>query len=234
MAKWNQRSEADRYNARVSNVFTSRGNLTDLAGYFFSGYGPVSFMVGGGSAAERYAPLMRFLQEVIGRMPVIVLLMILYYVILGKVSISGMWVSVIGFTLVFAASVYSMILSGVKAVDYGQTEASYALGFTDRETFFGIILPQAAQHFMPMYKAEIVSLIKATAVVGYIAVQDLTKMGDIIRSRTYEAFFPLIAVAVIYFIISAILTWIVSRITVSVDPEKRSVSEILKGVKTDD
>lgn len=73
MAKWNQRSEADRYNARVSNVFTSRGNLTDLAGYFFSGYGPVSFMVGGGSAAERYAPLMRFLQEVIGRMPVIVL-----------------------------------------------------------------------------------------------------------------------------------------------------------------
>ena len=167
-------------------------------------------------------------------MPVIVLLMILYYVILGKVSISGMWVSVIGFTLVFAASVYSMIVSGVKAVDYGQTEASYALGFTDRETFFGIILPQAAQHFMPMYKAEIVSLIKATAVVGYIAVQDLTKMGDIIRSRTYEAFFPLIAVAVIYFVISGILTWIVGRITASADPEKRSVSKILKGVKTDD
>ena len=58
MAKWNQRSEADRYNARVSNVFTSRGNLTDLAGYFFSGYGPVSFMVGGGSAAERYAAVL--------------------------------------------------------------------------------------------------------------------------------------------------------------------------------
>ena len=87
---------------------------------------------------------------------------------------------------------------------------------------------------MPMYKAEIVSLIKATAVVGYIAVQDLTKMGDIIRSRTYEAFFPLIAVAVIYFVISGILTWIVGRITASADPEKRSVSKILKGVKTDD
>ena len=167
-------------------------------------------------------------------LPVIVLLMLLYYVILGKVSISGMWVSVIGFTLVFAAAVYSMILAGVKAVDFGQTEASYALGFTDRQTFFGIILPQAAQHFMPMYKAEIVSLIKATAVVGYIAVQDLTKMGDIVRSRTYEAFFPLVAVAVIYFVISAILTAIVSRITVSVDPEKRSEAEILKGVKTYD
>lgn len=167
-------------------------------------------------------------------LPVIVLLMLLYYVILGKVSISGMWVSVIGFTLVFAAAVYGMILAGVRAVDEGQTEASYALGFTDRQTFFGIILPQAAQHFMPMYKAEIVSLIKATAVVGYIAVQDLTKMGDIVRSRTYEAFFPLVAVAVIYFVISAILTAIVSRITISVDPEKRSESEILKGVETYD
>jgi polar amino acid transport system substrate-binding protein len=185
----------------------------------------------GGKIANRVTSFCVWLVQ---GMPVIVLLMILYYVILGKVSISGMWVSVIGFTLVFAASVYSMIVSGVKAVDYGQTEASYALGFTDRETFFGIILPQAAQHFMPMYKAEIVSLIKATAVVGYIAVQDLTKMGDIIRSRTYEAFFPLIAVAVIYFVISAILTWIVSRITASADPEKRSVSKILKGVKTDD
>ncbi len=167
-------------------------------------------------------------------LPVIVLLMLLYYVVLGKVSISGMWVSVIGFTLVFAAAVYSMILAGVRAVDDGQTEASYALGFTDRETFFGIILPQAAQHFMPMYKSEIVSLIKATAVVGYIAVQDLTKMGDIVRSRTYEAFFPLVAVAVIYFVISAILTAIVSRITLSVDPEKRSEAKVLKGVKTDD
>lgn len=185
----------------------------------------------GGKIANRVTSFCVWLVQ---GMPVIVLLMILYYVILGKVSISGMWVSVIGFTLVFAAAVYSMILSGVKAVDYGQTEASYALGFTDRETFFGIILPQAAQHFLPMYKSEIVSLIKATAVVGYIAVQDLTKMGDIVRSRTYEAFFPLIAVAVIYFILAAILKFIVDRLTVSADPEKRSESEILKGVKTHD
>ncbi|MBE6040546.1 MAG: transporter substrate-binding domain-containing protein [Clostridiales bacterium] len=165
-------------------------------------------------------------------LPVIVLLMLLYYVILGKVSISGMWVSVIGFTLVFAAAVYGMILAGVRAVDEGQTEASYALGFTDRQTFFGIVLPQAARHFMPMYKAEIVSLIKATAVVGYIAVQDLTKMGDIVRSRTYEAFFPLIAVAIIYFLLAAVLKFIVDRLTISVDPEKRSEAQILKGVNT--
>lgn len=73
MARWNQNSGADRYNARMSNVFTSRGNLTDLAGYLFSGYGPVSFMLGGGSPSERYAPLTPFLREVIGRTPIIAL-----------------------------------------------------------------------------------------------------------------------------------------------------------------
>lgn len=172
----------------------------------------------------------RFCVWLVQGMPGIVLLMLLYYVVFGKTSIGGIWVAVIGFSMTFGASVYSMILSGVKAVDYGQTEASYALGFNDRQAFFGIILPQAAQHFMPAYKAEIVTLIKATAVVGYIAVQDLTKMGDIIRSRTYEAFFPLISVAVIYFILAAILTRITDRLTISVDPKKRSDDKVLREV----
>ena len=174
----------------------------------------------------------RFCVWLVQGMPGIVLLMLLYYVIFGKSNISGMWVAVIGFTMIFAASFYGMLLSGVKAVDQGQTEASYALGLSDTQTFFGIILPQAARHFMPAYKAEIVSLIKATAVVGYIAVQDLTKMGDIVRSRTYEAFFPLIAVAVIYFILAGLLKAITSRATKYVDPEKRSEAKILKGIKT--
>ena len=83
---------------------------------------------------------------------------------------------------------------------------------------------------MPAYKGEITSLIKATAIVGYVAVQDLTKVGDIIRSQTYEAFFPLIAVAVIYFIIAAILTAIVDKIEIRIDPRRRSREEMLKGV----
>ena len=78
------------------------------------------------------------------------------------------------------------------------------------------------------------ALIKATAIVGYIAVQDLTKMGDIVRGRTYEAFFPLIAVAVIYFILGWLLTFIVSRIEISVDPKQRKRENILKGVETHD
>ena len=174
----------------------------------------------------------RFCVWLVQGMPGIVLLMLLYYVVFGKTNLSGMSVAVIGFTLIFAASVYSMILAGVKAVDYGQTEAAYALGFTDTQTFFGIILPQAARHFMPTYKAEIVTLIKATAVVGYIAVQDLTKMGDIIRSSTYEAFFPLIAVAIIYFVLAGLLKMVADKLTASVEPKRRSEAEILKGIKT--
>ncbi len=174
----------------------------------------------------------RFCIWLVQGMPAIVLLMILYYVVFGKADIGGIGVAVIGFTMTFAASVYSMILSGVRAVDFGQTEASYALGFNDTQTFFGIILPQAARHFMPTFKAEIVTLIKATAVVGYIAVQDLTKMGDIVRSSTYEAFFPLIAVAVMYFVLAGLLKLVANKLTASVDPEKRSEEKILKGIKT--
>ncbi|MBQ6419554.1 MAG: transporter substrate-binding domain-containing protein [Clostridia bacterium] len=164
-------------------------------------------------------------------MPVVVLLMILFYVIFGQVAISGTIVSVIGFTLIFGAAVYSMIKAGVGAVDGGQTEAAYALGYTDRKAFFRIVLPQALPHFLPAFKGEITALIKATAVVGYVTVQDLTKIGDIVRSRTYEAFFPLIAVAVIYFILAAILTFAVNKTVMRIDPRRRPKSVILKGVK---
>ena len=172
----------------------------------------------------------RFCIWLIHGMPVVVLLMILYYIVFGKVDISGTVVSIIGFTLIFASAVFNMLKSGVGAVDSGQTEAAYALGFSDRRTFYRVILPQALPHFMPAYKGEITSLIKATAVVGYVTVQDLTKMGDIVRSRTYEAFFPLIAVAVIYFILAAILTFIVNKIELRVDPRRRLPEKILKGV----
>ena len=130
--------------------------------------------------------------------------------------------------------VLEIVSLGVGAVDRGQTEAAYTLGYTDRKAFFRVVLPQALPHFMPAYKGEITSLIKATAVVGYVAVQDLTKMGDIVRSRTYEAFFPLIAVAVIYFILAAVLTFLVRKIELRIDPKQRSREDILKGVKTDD
>ena len=163
-------------------------------------------------------------------MPMVVLLMILYYVIFGSVAISGIAVAVIGFTLTFGAAVFGLLRMGVGAVDGGQYEAAYALGYSRRRTFFRIILP----HVLPAYRGEIVGLIKATAIVGYIAVQDLTKMGDIVRSRTYEAFFPLIAVTVIYFVLEGLIGFLLSRIGVNFDPKRRKPTDILKGVKTDD
>ena len=173
----------------------------------------------------------RFFVWLVQGMPVVVLLMILYYIIFGQVTISGVAVSVVGFTLVFGSAVFAMAKAGVATVDRGQTEAAYALGYTDRKAFFRVVLPQALPHFMPAYKGEITALIKATAVVGYVAVQDLTKMGDIVRSRTYEAFFPLIAVAVIYFILAGLLTFFVSRIELHINPRRRSRESILKGVQ---
>ena len=170
----------------------------------------------------------RFYVWLIGGMPVVVLLMILYYIVFGKLAISGLIVSIFAFTLIFGAAVYRMVKGGVGAIDIGQTEAAYALGFSDRRAFFRVVLPQAARHFMPQYKAQISALIKATAVVGYVAVQDLTKMGDIVRSRTYDAFFPLIAVAIIYFILAAVLIFFVDKIELRVDPRKRKAMEAQK------
>ena len=167
-------------------------------------------------------------------MPMVVLLMILYYVIFASSAMSGIAVAVIGFTLTFGSSVFGLLRMGVGAVDNGQYEAAYALGFSNPKTFFKIILPQAVPHVMPAYKGEVISLLKATAVVGYVAVQDLTKMGDIVRSRTYEAFFPLIAVTIIYFLLEAILGLIIRWIMARTDPKKRNLKNILKGVKDND
>ena len=176
----------------------------------------------------------RFCLWLVQGMPMVVLLMVLYYLIFGNVAVSGIVVAVIGFTLTFGPSVYGLLKIGVGAVDRGQYEAAYSQGYSNRRTFFRIILPQALPHVMPAYKGEIVGLIKATSIVGYIAVQDLTKMGDLIRSRTYEAFFPLIAVTIIYFVLEGIIGFVVNRISINFDPKRRSRESILKGVKTSD
>ena len=174
----------------------------------------------------------RFYVWLIDGMPTVVLLMILYYVVLGGAAVSGTFVSVIGFTLVFGSTVYSMVAGGVATVNHGQTEAAYALGYTDKRAFYRIVLPQAMPFILPSYKSQINALVKATSIVGYVAVQDLTKMGDIVRSRTYEAFFPLLAVAILYFIMAALLMAGVTFIERRFDPRRRSKADILKGVKT--
>ena len=165
--------------------------------------------------------------------PVVVILMILFYVIFGNIrDMSGIVVAIIGFTLTFGAFVYDHMTVSVNSVDRGQTEAAYALGYAKNKTFFRIIFPQAMTVFLPSYCGQAVELIKATAVVGYVAVNDLTKMGDIIRSNTYEAFFPLIATAVIYFLLTWALSALLGLVKRRFEPKRRTKEDILKGVKT--
>lgn len=166
--------------------------------------------------------------------PMVVFLMILYYIVFRNARFSSLTVAVIGFSLTFGAGVYGLLKVGIGAVGKGQYEAARSLGQSERQTFFWIILPQALPHALPGYKGEIIGLIKATSIVGYIAVNDLTKMGDIVRSRTYEAFFPLIAVTLIYFALEALLAFLVSRIHIGAGPGKRRPNGIMKGVKTRD
>lgn len=137
--------------------------------------------------------------------PVLVILMIIFYVVFASVNIDPLIVAVIAFGMNFAAYVSEMFRTGIEGVDKGQTEAGIAMGFTKVKTFLYIVLPQAAKRILPVYKGELISLVKMTSIVGYIAVQDLTKASDIIRSRTFDAFFPLIMVAVMYFILSWLL-----------------------------
>ena len=138
--------------------------------------------------------------------PQVVTLMIMFYVIFSSVKVSGVVVSVITFALIFASYSSELFRTSLQSIPVGQKEAGYALGFSKVQTFFNILLPQAARVAFPVYKGEIISLVKMTAIVGYVAVQDLTKAGDIIRSRTFDAFFPLVLTAIIYLIIIWLLT----------------------------
>ncbi len=169
--------------------------------------------------------------RIIAGLPAVVLLMILFYVVFAKAAIDGIWVASIGFALITGAFVYKNLALSVSGIDKGQTEGALALGYTDKLAFFKIVLPQAMRSFMPAYQGEIVSLLKSTAIVGYIAVEDLTKISDIIRSNTYEAFFPLIATAIIYFILTWIIAIVIGKINMKFDWKRRNKDNILKGVK---
>lgn len=167
----------------------------------------------------------------ISGVPTVVFLMILAFIVFADSKLSATWISVLGFTLIFGCEMFDMLCVGCNAIPRGQTEASRALGYSDGQSFFQIILPQAAKHFMPIYRNSLVALIKETSVVGYIAVMDLTKMGDLVRSRTYEAFFALIAVAVVYLLLEALLVAIVKKVQINIDPKHRSEEKILEGIK---
>ncbi len=152
--------------------------------------------------------------------PVLVFLMILFYVVFAGIDWDPIWVAVLAFGMNFAAYVSEMFRTGIESIDRGQREAAIATGFTRTETFLYIILPQAIRLILPVYKGELISLIKMTSIVGYIAVQDLTKASDIIRSRTFDAFFPLIMVAVLYFALAGLFVLGLNYIDRKTSPQR--------------
>jgi len=149
--------------------------------------------------------------------PVLVLLMLMYYVVLAPMKATGIVVAVITFAMNLAAYVSEMLRTGIQGIDRGQTEAGLALGYTRRQTFFRIVMPQVIKSVMPVYQGEVISLLKGTSVVGYIAVADMTRASDLIRSRTFDAFFPLIFSAIIYFI----MAWLIGLLLTSLVQRKR-------------
>ena len=138
--------------------------------------------------------------------PVVVQLMIIYFVIFATVNVPKFVVGGIAFGINSAAYVAEIFRSGIMSIDRGQMEAGRSLGFNYRQTIMKIIMPQAFKNVLPALGNEIITLFKETSVAGYIGMKDLTKGGDIIRSKTYDAFMPLIAVALIYLIIVIIMT----------------------------
>jgi polar amino acid transport system substrate-binding protein len=153
--------------------------------------------------------------------PVLVLLMLIFYVVFASVNISPVLVAVVAFGMNFAAYASEIFRAGIQSIDRGQTEAATAIGFTPIQSFLHIILPQTLQRILPVYKGEFISLVKMTSIVGYIAVEDLTKASDIIRSRTFDAFFPLIIVAVLYFAIAWLLTLGLERLEITTNSRSR-------------
>lgn len=138
--------------------------------------------------------------------PVVVQLLIIYFIVFASVNVSQVLVAVIAFGINSGAYVSETIRSGIMAVDKGQTEAGRSLGLTSAQTYRYIILPQALKNILPALGNEFIALLKETAVVGYIGLQDLTMGGDIIRSRTFDPFVPLLTVAVVYLLFVMLLS----------------------------
>lgn len=153
--------------------------------------------------------------------PVMVQILIIYYVIFASVDINKIIVAVIAFGLNSAAYVAEVVRSGIMSVDEGQFEAGRSLGLTYRMTMISIILPQAVKNILPALGNEFISLLKETSISGYVGLSDLTRGGVIIQSITYEAFLPLIAVALIYLVIVLLLTAGVNKLERSLRNDER-------------
>ena len=144
--------------------------------------------------------------------PVVVQLLIVYFVIFADFNINKIVAAVIAFGINSGAYVAEIIRGGIMSIDNGQFEAGRSLGFNYVQTMIVIILPQALKNVLPALANEFIVLLKETSVAGYIALEDLTQGGDIIRSRTFDAFMPLMAVALVYLVLVMLFNFLVKKL----------------------
>lgn len=139
--------------------------------------------------------------------PTVIQLLIIYFVVFGSVSVDKSFAAICAFSINSGAYVAEIVRSGIMSVDKGQFEAGRSLGFGYAQTMVYIVLPQAFKNVLPALGNEFIVLLKETSISGYIALEDLTKGADIIRSRTYDAFFPLMTAALVYLVIVTALSY---------------------------
>ena len=149
---------------------------------------------------------------VVRGVPVVVLLLIFYFVILR--SADGIVTGIVAFGINSGAYMAEIIRSGINAVDGGQTEAARSLGFNRMAAMRFVVLPQAVKNILPAIGNEMIALLKETAVAGYVAVQDLTRAANLIRNNTYDAVNPLLATAIVYLTMVVLLTALLKKLEV--------------------
>lgn len=163
-----------------------------------------TFMTGLNAIAQVYLTVIR-------GTPVVVQLLIGYFVIFVS-STNTVLVAIMVFGINSGAYITEIIRGGIMSIDRGQFEAGRSIGFNYVQTMRHIIIPQAIKNVLPSLANEFIALMKETAVCGYIGLMDLTKGGDVIRGRTFSAFMPLIAVALIYLILVIFFSWLISKL----------------------
>ena len=166
-----------------------------------------------GSHARLWESILKVYGAIMHGVPLLVILMLMFYVVFSSSATPAVVVSVVTFSIYFAYACCEIFKNGIEGISKGQMEAARSLGMNRVQAFRLVILPQAMRNILPFYESEAVTLLKETSLVGFIAVVDLTKATDIIQSRTFDAFFPLLAAALIYFVLAWLLGLAISKTT---------------------
>lgn len=176
----------------------------------------VGFVLCLGKRSKRriLSTIVRYLIQIIQGMPVVLLLMICFYLIFARIGLGEITVAVLTFSMYLAVYVADMLDAGISGVSRNEIEGAMAIGLKKHQTFMKIIFPEAISQVFPVYQGHVVNLVKQTSIVGYIAVVDLTKASDLIRSRTFDAFFPLITTTILYFVLTRIYIIILKNIQI--------------------